>query len=203
MISVDSAVDDYVARVDKALRDLPRSRRAEIVSEIAEHARMSVAELQSPTESDVRNVLDRIGDPADIAAEARERFGIREGLAATWREPTALVLLFVGWLIPGVGTLIALILLWTSRVWSGRQKLAATLVMPGTLLLPVAFTIGLRSDSGGCPVPTADQNPAPCGPSGGGGVGPFEIVVLLLVFLAIGAVSASLIRSIRQSRRVG
>jgi hypothetical protein len=172
MKTADATVEDYVARVDKALRDLPKPRR--------------------------------IGDPADIAAEARERFGIADGPAATWRESTAVVLLLAGWLAPFLGTIVALILLWISRVWSWRQKVAATFLMPGTLLLPAAFLVTLSSEGSvsGCPVQVGGGGPVPCDTGGGGGgVGPIEILALLVLFALIGATTASLIRSIRRSRQ--
>jgi hypothetical protein len=188
-----SAVDDYVARVDKALRGLPRSGREEIVGEIAEHARAAVAELDNPNDAAVRTALERIGDPDDIAAEARERFGIVRAVP-TWREPVAIGALLIGWLIPPFGTLIGLVALWTSRVWSGTQKVAATLAMPAGVLLPAAFVINVRTEGCSGPVGQRCTNPS------GGGLGPVEIVVMLFVFALIGAVTASLIRSLRQAR---
>jgi hypothetical protein len=57
-------------------RDLPRSRRQELLGEIHEHIDSALAESPAHDEAEVRNVLDRLGDPADIAEEARRRFGV-------------------------------------------------------------------------------------------------------------------------------
>ena len=53
------------------LGGIPRSGRREVVDEISEHIVEGRAELDEQTEAEIRNLLDRVGDPRDIAAEAR------------------------------------------------------------------------------------------------------------------------------------
>jgi uncharacterized membrane protein len=71
----DKLVGDYLKRLDGELRDLPRSRRHELVDEISHHIVEARAELD-PDELGVRELLDRLGDPEEIAAETRARFGL-------------------------------------------------------------------------------------------------------------------------------
>ena len=72
----DKLVERYVKHLDVELDDLPRARRREIVDDISGHIAEARAGLEAETEAGVRNILDDLGDPAEIAAEARERFGV-------------------------------------------------------------------------------------------------------------------------------
>src|SRR5207253_262459 len=99
--------------------------------EIEAHIQEARSEFDPDDEVGVRNVLDRIGDPAELAAEARERFGIKRP-KATWREIGALIFLSVGGLIlPVIGWFIGVVLLWVSDAWNTRDKLLGTFFAPG------------------------------------------------------------------------
>ena len=137
--TTDKLVDDYLERLHRELADLPRAQRREVVDEIAEYIAEARSALPSETEPDVRNLLDRVGEPADIAAEARERFGVRPARRG-WVEIAALVLLLVGGVVvPVAGWVAGAVLLWISDVWSTRDKLVGTLVLPGGLLFPLVL----------------------------------------------------------------
>jgi hypothetical protein len=132
----EELITDYLHRLERELKDLPRARRREVVEEISEHIEEARAE-EGPDEVATLNVLERLGDPADIAAEARARFGIEPRRSGS-HEVAALVLLLVGGFLFGIGWLVGLVLLWSSDVWSARDKLIGTLVFPGGLaVLPV------------------------------------------------------------------
>jgi hypothetical protein len=93
---------------------------------VAEHIAAARAALDPETEAGVRTVLERLGDPADIAAEARERFGVPppDPRVPTPRlEIIALVLL----VIPFLGWVVGVILVWLSRIWTTRDQLIGTL----------------------------------------------------------------------------
>jgi uncharacterized membrane protein len=129
---VRTTVDGYLRELEEELRDLPPARRRELVEEIREHIESSLGE--SRDEAEVRNVLDRLGDPADIAAEARERFGIERKKPGI-REILALILLPIGaFVIPVLGWFIGAVLLVSSTVWTSREKVIGLLVVPGGLL---------------------------------------------------------------------
>jgi len=109
---------------------------------IHEHIDSALAEAPVDDVAEVRNVLDRLGDPSDIAEEARQRFGVPKVKSGAL-EIAALILLLVGGIIlPVVGWFIGVILLWSSRVWTTGEKLAGTLLFPGGLLLPAGLTLG-------------------------------------------------------------
>jgi hypothetical protein len=139
----DRLIEQYIRRLRAELRDLPSGRRQELLEEIQAHIAEGRLALASETEVEIRSLLDRVGDPADIAAEARERFGIRpvrRGLV----EILALILLPVGGvLIPLLGWLMGVILLWASNAWNRRERLIGTFLLPGGLLPAFLLVMGV------------------------------------------------------------
>ena len=116
----------YLQDLEAALGDLPADRRRELLDEVGEHIATARAALDPENEVTVRTMLERLGDPADIAAEARERFGVqpRPPAPATPRlEVVAIVLL----VIPFLGWVVGVVLVWVSRLWTTRDKLIGTL----------------------------------------------------------------------------
>jgi uncharacterized membrane protein len=133
----DRLVEDYLERLDRELGDLPRERRRELAEELSGHIAEARADLDEETEADVRNLLERVGDPADIAAESRERPGARQHRVGPV-EILALIGLLVGGLIlPFVGWFVGVVLLWVSEAWTTREKLVGTLIVPGGLMAAV------------------------------------------------------------------
>ena len=106
------------------------------MQEISEHIEEARKDLDSGDEAEVRTLLDRLGDPVDIAAEARERFGVQPKQSGAL-EVVALILLPIGGIIlPILGWVLGVIFLWVSDVWSRREKLIGTFVIPGGIALP-------------------------------------------------------------------
>jgi uncharacterized membrane protein len=170
----DRLVDDYLGRLKKELRDLPRSRRRELLDEIREHIEEERSQLDIESEAALRNILDRLGEPADIAAEARYRFGVRPSNDGVGLEVAALILLLIGGIVvPFIGWLAGVVLLWLSDVWSKRDKLIGTLVVPGGLLgSVVALAVLAQHSIQPCP---GNQ------PCSGADVGSILLVVLAIV----------------------
>ena len=129
----------YLRRLDDELRDLPRARRGEILDEIRGH----IDEADPASEAELRDVLDRLGDPEEIAAEARERFGVTRGPRMGMQEIFALLLMTIGSvLFPVIGWIIGVALLWGSSAWSRRDKWVGTLLFPGGLATPLFLSFG-------------------------------------------------------------
>jgi len=137
-----NAVDDYIKRLERSMRDVPASRRNEIVAEIREHLDETLAHLPpDATEADVRNAIESVGEPDDIASEARDRLGIRP-IQARWTDTAAVILLPIGGVIlPFFGWVIGLIFLWMSSVWTTKEKILGTLIVPGGLLPALYLTL--------------------------------------------------------------
>ncbi|HEY4455021.1 MAG TPA: hypothetical protein VGN81_11970 [Pseudonocardiaceae bacterium] len=68
--TVDDLAADYLRRLEAALKGLPVARRRQLVAEIAEHLDEARTQLAPDDEVGMRELLDRIGRPEDIAAEA-------------------------------------------------------------------------------------------------------------------------------------
>jgi hypothetical protein len=134
-------VADYLRRLDAAARELPEPERRELRAEIEEHLRDALAEDDG--EAAIREALDRLGEPQEIVAEqqrsAPQRPPRRVVGAQQW---TAIVLLLAGGFLMGIGWIVGLVLLWSSRAWSVREKLVGTLLVPGGLA--TVFFLALR-----------------------------------------------------------
>ena len=138
----DELVARYLAQLQTALRELPPGRREELLDEVSEHIAAARAELgPQPTEAQIRTMLERVGDPDAIAAEASPA-KVNSVPRPGWREVVALILLPIGGIIiPLLGWFIGVALLWTSEHWSVRSKLIGTLVVPGGLALPLGLAM--------------------------------------------------------------
>jgi hypothetical protein len=121
---------EYLQRLRRAGRGLPPGRRRELLAEIEGH----LSEAIDPGASDAQalTVLDKLGEPeAIIAAETQpqDEPPPRRGT----KEWAAIILLLFGGFLLGVGWIAGLILLWSSRAWTTRDKWIGTLVIPGGL----------------------------------------------------------------------
>jgi len=183
MSSTDRLVSDYLDRLEAELTGIPRAGRREVLDEIEAHIQESLAEIDSDHEAGVRNVLDRIGEPAEIAADARERFGVKRP-KTTWREIGALILLpFGGFVLPVVGWFAGVVLLWVSDAWNTRDKLIGTLVIPGGFALPFFLLFFALGNSSGSTCISGSYGPTTCT---GGGTSVWEIVkIVLFVFVLL------------------
>lgn len=129
---------EYLERLRRAARGLPPGRRRELLSEIEAH----LSEAIDPSASDAQalTALDKLGDPeAIIAAEMPHpaELPTRRGT----QEWAAIILLLLGGFILGLGWFAGLILLWSSRAWTTRDKWIGTLVIPGGLATSVVGLI--------------------------------------------------------------
>jgi hypothetical protein len=124
--TADTLVDNYLRDLKAELRDLPAPRQREILAEVGEHITAARAAQDTQSEAAIRTLLERLGDPADIAAEARDRFGVQPEPtkpATPWLEVITLVALVV----PFLGWVVGAVLVWLSRRWTTRDKLIGTI----------------------------------------------------------------------------
>ena len=140
----DQLIDGYLARVRDAADDLPTAARKELLGDMRGHIAEARAREPEETDATILNILDRLGEPAAVVAEARERLGIRP--ATPYRpgllEVAGVVLIALFWPI-------GVILVWISPAWRVRDKLVGTLVpLLGYITLFVgAMAVG---HTGGC-----------------------------------------------------
>jgi hypothetical protein len=152
--TTDRLVEAYLGQLDDALRDAPAGRRREVTGDLRDHIAQARAELPGGgSEAEVRTLLDRLGDPAEIAAEAVEAVAPpsrkpRGQPGGAWVERLTLVLLLIGGVIvPVVGWCAGVALLWSSRVWSTRDKVLGTLVLPGGVLPAVVLALFISGET--------------------------------------------------------
>lgn len=143
----------YLKDLERALRDVPAAGSSEIVDETkARIAGAAAGRGEWMTESELRSLLDQVGHPEAIAEEARERFGIRRKRGGAMEGIAIAGLLIGGIVVPAIGWILGVILLWTSSVWSVRDKILGTLIVPGGLAAPLffgAFAVGASACLGG------------------------------------------------------
>lgn len=177
--AADQLVSDYLKRLDAELAGLPRARQREVVQEISQHIEEARSELATQSEAEIRNVLERLGDPAEIAAEARGRVDVVQQRKAGWIEIVALIMLLAGGLIlPVIGWFVGVVLLWVSDAWVARDKVIGTLLVPGGLVAPLGLGVVAASASG-CGTPVGSS--APCAGSGTPVLG----ITLLVAFTVV------------------
>lgn len=164
----DPLTDDYLRRLRAAASGLPRERRDELVAEIEEHIDAALREGGAYDEVAVRNVLERLGPPEEIAAAAGPPSGER---ARGRLETVALIVLSVGFVLPIVGYLIGAGLVISSSAWTASEKLVGLLIPPMVVVVGAAVVLSVAAGA-------AD------GDSFNSGLGPLEISVLMANLLS-------------------
>lgn len=138
--------DDYLRRLDDAMRDLPHGVAAEIRAGVTE-------ELAGLDATQAAQRIADLGDPADIARGARDELPGAPVIAAPLPAPAApkppvtqtrgfaivaaLALSFGGFVVPGVGWVVGAVLVLLSSMWRLWEKAVAILVPLAALLLVV------------------------------------------------------------------
>jgi len=155
----DQLVEDYLRELHIAAQGLPADRRDELIEEITAHIAEARQSDGSPLA--VRNILDRLGDPADIVRAAADtppgspawsgapssaghpagQPGTQPGRAGALELAAVLFLLLGGIVIPVLGWFVGVVLLWMSPRWTAKDKLLGTLVWPGGLLAPALLLV--------------------------------------------------------------
>lgn len=162
---------DYLARFDHEAKRLPRGRRRELRAELEDHLGQAIP--RKATESQARTALDRLGRPEEIVDAEQPPLEIPAIRGV--REWAAIFLLLLGGFLGGVGWLVGVILLWSSRAWSTRDKLIGTLVLPGGLVLVFIYLV-VGGSGGACT--RSGNGPEHCA---GAGIGQTALALLLLL----------------------
>lgn len=135
----DDLVAGYLARLEATAAVLGPAGQAELVAEIRGHIDDAREAGELSSEAATRELLDRLGEPDEIVAAARSDLGesSQPPIVMLYRPPStieetvAFLLMTVGSIIPLIGWLIGVIVMWTSRRLTTAEKLLATLVFPG------------------------------------------------------------------------
>ena len=112
----DPLVDDYLRRLGAAASRLPADQREELVSEIKDHLQEALRQTPAGDQAAVRNVLERLGSPEEIAAAAADPTPGQPAGAASQINGLAIasVLASVLW-FAGLGAVLALVFGYRAR----------------------------------------------------------------------------------------
>ncbi len=173
--TTERLVDDYLHRLEVAAARLPPHRRTELLAEIREHIDAALLESEVTGGAAVRDVLERLGPPEEIAVAAigpaPEGVPVSTDASSSGRlEFFALLVLVVGPVLPIVGWLVGVVLVTMSNAWSNRSKVFGLLLG----VIPTLLAIAVFSGSGeSTPMPVASGAPPPIETeSGDAGIGP-------------------------------
>jgi hypothetical protein len=115
-VTTDPLADDYLRRLDAAASALPAHRREELVSEIRDHLQEALRRAPASDETAIRNMLERLGPPEEIAAAAAD--ATPPDQLAPYKETngSAIVSVVLGVLwLAGIGSLLALVFGYQAR----------------------------------------------------------------------------------------
>ena len=149
--ATEQLIEEYLDRLATATRTLPKTRRDETLAEIREHISVTLSQSKDQDEATVRTILDRLGAPEDIAREAGA--DLDSAPRATGRRVgafevvTVILLLIGGIVLPVLGWVIGVVLLWASARWTTRDKVIGTLVVPGGLGVAAWYVLVARGTS--------------------------------------------------------
>lgn len=131
--------EDYLRRLRRAGSDLAPERLRELLLEIEGY----LADAIPPGASDdeALEALERLGPPGDVLEAERPGSATPDTDRRGTREWAAVILLPLGGFVFGVGWIIGLVLLWSSRLWTVRDKLIGTLIIPGGLATAVMVAL--------------------------------------------------------------
>jgi hypothetical protein len=174
---------DYLDRLERAARRLPRGERRELVEEIGAH--LSEAIEPGMSDAEALTVLERLGDPEEIVDAQLPEEPYRSDRRGVHEWAAIFLLLFGGFLF-FFGWVVGLILLWSSRAWNTRDKLIGTLIVPGGLatVLPLGLLTGSTEEC-------ASFNGGPQHCTGGPSTIHQILSIALLAFLILGPICTS------------
>lgn len=156
-----TAIEKYLTELDELLLDVDPAIRDGLVNGIRE-------ELAGMSDADAAERLRAIGDPAFVAASARAELSqpkaARRNDPAWYSVATVLLGSIGGFLIPVLGSIIGLVMLWMAANWQLRHKVVGTVLTAlgsgGVFLMLVPFyTVATVTVSG------AGDNPNPLIPA--------------------------------------
>jgi HAAS domain-containing protein len=117
-------VAGYLKRLEAELAWLPAGRRKELTGQITDHIDEARGQLVDETDADLLSIIDRLGEPDEISAEARARFQLTAATPGPLEIVAILLIGLGGVVFPylPLGWLVGTGLVWRSKSWSPREK---------------------------------------------------------------------------------
>jgi hypothetical protein len=149
-VHADQIVAGYLKRLEAELAWLPTSRRKELTGQITDHIDEARGQLTDETDADLLSIIDRLGEPEEISAEARARFELTTATPGPV-EIVAILLIGAGGVVfpyLPIAWLIGTGLVWRSKSWSAREKYFGA-YLPLVLGLAILLISALAGGGGG------------------------------------------------------
>lgn len=127
----DALVEDYLDELEKELAGLAPRERRELVEDLTEHIRSERAELETDSEAGVRQILDRLGSPATVAAAARAESPGSVAAPGGRSRPSVRILLIVLGVVLTLVVVLFLVFFAQSSTTSGPVPAGSTSVHVG------------------------------------------------------------------------
>lgn len=189
--------EDYLQRLRRSGSHLSPVRLHDLLLEIESY--LAEAIPLDASDHEALAALERLGPPGDVV-EAEQPAAPAPADRRGLREWTAVILLPLGGFAFGVGWLVGLILLWSSRLWTTRDKLIGTLIIPGGLATSWFVVLGAQvgtssvTSCGG-----SATTPMHCTTIGG----PSTVATVLDIALAVFFVLGPIVSAVYLARRAG
>jgi uncharacterized membrane protein len=127
-------VEDYLRRLWTEAGALPVDEARELLADIEEH--LSAALPPHASETQVRNVLERLGTPADLVASADDAPGTPAPKPKSFASPSGAIaclvfaeLLFILFPLATMLWILGLVMLARATVWTEREKVLGYLAL--------------------------------------------------------------------------
>jgi hypothetical protein len=149
-------IHSYLKEVKRELRGLPRHRRRMFLKEVQTRIAAVRSSLSSESEAEIRGMLERLGLPVDVAAEAHDftarplrRSAFEDGALILLSPIVILVAVFVTPVLL-LGGVAGAIMLWLSRAWTAGEKLIGmTLSAASFIWAGIGFNLHINDPEAG------------------------------------------------------
>ena len=96
----NAMVEDYFARLNSRLSDLPQARRQDLLLELRAHVMDRLSQVAVVTEAACKDVLEALGTPDEIARQYRVEFLLKH---SSWNlSPVTVMRTLLRWTLAGV-----------------------------------------------------------------------------------------------------
>ena len=149
-------IHSYLKELKRELRGLPRHRRRTFLKEVQTRIAAARSSLSSESDAEIRRMLERMGHPADVAAEAHD-FAARPLRGSAYEDGalillSPLVILVAVFVTPVLllGGVAGALMLWLSRAWPAGEKLIGTLLSASSFIWAgIGFNVHINDPEAG------------------------------------------------------
>lgn len=128
----------YLNELEQAAAGLPTERRAELLAQVNEHLDRELSDITDATEAQL--VLDRLGDPYDVVAEAAADLPEPVSTGSNAAEIISLLLLGIGgFALPLIAPFIGVLIMLSAPRWTHHQVRVTGLIVGIGVLAAIAL----------------------------------------------------------------